>query len=200
VRLVAAAFTVLVMAAAIVGAGMGESAAERQPAPAAGAVAASQQRIAAAGGAASRGRALFGDEGCDRCHSIAAIGADGKLGPRLDTIDEGADEIAEAIVEPREEIADDFPEKLMPGDYGERLSDRQVADLAAFVAAAAGGEGGGDDAGNGGGRGGGERSGRGRGATTTEPPPAPCLPAAQRLTPRAAGARLAGTRRGRSGA
>jgi mono/diheme cytochrome c family protein len=165
VRLVAAALTVLVMAAAIVGAGMGASAAERQPPPAAAAVAASQQRIAAAGAAAARGRALFGDEGCDRCHSIAAIGADGKLGPRLDTIDEDAGDIAESIVEPREDIVDGFPEKLMPGDYGERLSDPQIADLAAFVAAAAGGEGeGGDeDSGKGRGRGGGERSGRGRG-------------------------------------
>ena len=73
----------------------------------------------------ARGRALFEDEGCDRCHSIAATGADGKLGPRLDAIDDDADDIAEAIVEPREDIVDGFPEQLMPDDFGERLERRR---------------------------------------------------------------------------
>ena len=83
---------------------------------------------------------MFEDEGCESCHSIAATGAEGKLGPRLDAIDDDADDVAEAIVEPREDIVDGFPEKLMPDDYGQELSDREVADLAAFVAAAAGSE------------------------------------------------------------
>ena len=118
------------------GRGARRAAAPRLPRPPSRAA---KQRIAAGGAAAARGRALFEDEGCDRCHSIAAIGAEGKLGPRLDTIDDDADDIAEAIVEPREDIVDGFPEKLMPDDYGERLSDAEVADLAAFVAAASGG-------------------------------------------------------------
>lgn len=172
-RLALAVLVVLVMGAAITGIGMGDAPAERQAAPTAAAVAAAKGRIAAGGAAAARGRALFADEGCDRCHSIAATGAEGKLGPRLDAIDEGADDIAEAIVEPRREIADGFPEKLMPDDFGTRLSDAEVADLAAFVAAAAGGEageggdeagGGGGDSGTGRGRGRGGRSGRGGGA------------------------------------
>jgi mono/diheme cytochrome c family protein len=177
VRLVLAALTVLVMGAAITGLGMGEAPAERRAAPTAGVVADAKQRIAAGGAATARGRALFEEEGCDRCHSIAAIGAEGKLGPRLDAIDDDADDIAEAIVQPREDIVDGFPEKLMPEDYGDRLSDAQVADLAAFVTAAAGSEGdggegdeaepggedAGDDSGQGRGRGRGESSGRGRG-------------------------------------
>jgi len=170
-RLVLAAIVVLVMGVAIAGLGMGEAPAEQGAAPSAAAVTASKQRIAAAGPPSARGRALFEDEGCDRCHSIAAINAEGKLGPRLDSIDEDADEIAEAIVEPREDIADGFPEKLMPDDFGDRLSDAQVADLAAFVVAAAGSEddggedqrGGGESSGKGRGRGRGESSGRGRG-------------------------------------
>src|SRR5688500_6688771 len=119
---------------------MGEAPAERQAAPAADAVAAAKRRIDAGGAATARGRALFEDAGCNRCHAIAATGADGRLGPRLDTIDDDADDIAEAIVEPREDIAHGFPERLMPDDYGDRLSDRQVAELAAFVATAAGTE------------------------------------------------------------
>ena len=117
-RLVLAALVVVVMAFAITGIGMGEAPAERQAAPSADAVAAAKQRIAAGGAAAARGRALFEDEGCDRCHAIAATGADGQLGPRLDAIDDDADDVAEAIVEPREDIVDGFPERLMPDDYG----------------------------------------------------------------------------------
>ena len=84
---------------------------------------------------------------------------------------EDADDIAEAIVEPREDIVDGFPEKLMPDDYGQRRSRAEVSDLAAFVAAASGGEaedgereeaeGSGRDS-SGRGRGRGESSGRGR--------------------------------------
>ena len=170
-RLALAALTVLVMGLAISGIGMGESPAERQAAPAAGAVAAAKQRITGGGPAAARGRALFAEEGCDACHAIAATGAGGKLGPRLDAIDDDADDIAEAIVEPREDIVDGFPEKLMPDDYGRRLSSRELADLAAFVAAAAGSEEAegdetageaGEDSGGGRGRGRG-RGGSGRG-------------------------------------
>lgn len=75
---------------------------------------------------------------------MLATGADGKLGPRLDSIEDDADDVAEAIVEPRDDIVEGLPEKLMPGDYAQRLSDRQVADIAAFVAAGAGTESAGD--------------------------------------------------------
>lgn len=168
-RLVLALLVVLVMACAITGVGMGEAPAERQAAPAPDAVAAARQRVEAGGAAIARGRALFEEEGCNRCHAIAATGADGKLGPRLDTIDDDADDIAEAIVEPREDIAEGFPERLMPDDYGDRLSDTEVGELATFVATAAGTEATieADDrtreSGTGRGRGRSDSSGRGRG-------------------------------------
>ena len=168
-RLVLALLVVLVMGFAITGVGMGEAPAERQAAPAPDTVAAAKRRIAAGGAASARGRAHFEDEGCNRCHAIAATGAEGKLGPRLDTIDDDAGDIAEAIVEPREDVVDGFPERLMPDDYGDRLSDTQVAELAVFVATAAGSEAGGEGgdesgaSGKGRGRGRGDSSGRGRG-------------------------------------
>jgi len=90
----------LVMGAAIAGVGMGDAPAERQAAPSATAVAAATGRIAAGGAATTaRGHRLFEDEGCDRCHAIAATSAPGRLGPRLDVIDDDADDIAESIVE-----------------------------------------------------------------------------------------------------
>lgn len=137
-RILLAALTVIVMGCAVAGVGMGQSTAEGQPAPGPAAVAAAEQRIAAAGAPAARGRELFADEGCAACHSIAAVGAEGKLGPRLDTLGDDADDIVEGIVEPREETADGFPDNLMPTDYAERMDDADVRALAAFVAAASG--------------------------------------------------------------
>ena len=143
---------VAVMGCAIAGIGMGEAPAEREPAPPAAQVAAAKQRIVAGGATLARGRQLFEDEGCNRCHSIAATGADGRLGPRLDTLDDDADDVLESIAEPRDDIADGYPEKLMPTDYAGRLDDADLRALAAFVATASGGES--DDSGS---------SGRGRG-------------------------------------
>ena len=158
-RLVLALVVVAVMGCAIVGIGMGSAPAERERAPSAAAVAAARARIQAGGGAVRRGRELFTAEGCDRCHSIAAIGAEGKLGPRLDTIDEDAEEILDSIRDPRDDIVDGYPENLMADDYAKRLSSGELQALAAFVAAAAGGEGDEDSGGRGRGR------GRGRGGS-----------------------------------
>jgi mono/diheme cytochrome c family protein len=159
-RLVLAALVVLVMGCAVAGIGTGTSRAEREPAPSQAAVRAATQRIAGGGATVARGRRLFADQGCDRCHAIAAVGAGGMLGPRLDTLDEDADDIAESIVQPRDETVDGYPEKLMPTDFAARRSDDDVAALAAFVAAASGGEAeGGRDNGRGRNRG----RGRGRG-------------------------------------
>ncbi len=159
VRVALGAVVVVVMACAILGIGMGSAPAERERAPSAAAVAAARERIAAGGATVRRGRELFTDEGCDRCHSIAAIGAEGKLGPRLDTLDEDLDDNIESIADPRDDIADGYPEKLMP-DFGEILDDPDIRALAAFVTAASGGKDEGEDEGGGSGD---DNSGRGRG-------------------------------------
>ncbi len=152
-RLVLAALVVLVMGGAIAGAGMGEAPAEREAAPTQAAVQAARQRIAAGGAVPARGGQLFADQGCDRCHAIAAVGAGGRLGPRLDRLDEDAEDIAESIADPRDKTVDGYPEKLMPTDYARRMDDEAIQALAAFVAAASGGEAGDDRRGRGHGRG-----------------------------------------------
>jgi mono/diheme cytochrome c family protein len=136
-RLVVAALVVLVMGCAIAGVGTGEAPAEREPAPTPAQTAAAAQRIGALG---PQGRRLFADEGCDRCHSIAAFDAGGKLGPRLDILDEDAEDVAESITDPRDETTDGYPERLMPTDYGQRMSHAEIRALAAFVTVASGGE------------------------------------------------------------
>lgn len=157
-RAALAAVVVIAMGAAIAGVAMGEAPAESAPAPSPAEIAAAEQRIAAGGTAVRTGRRAFEDAGCDRCHSIAAIGADGKLGPRLDTLDEDTEDIAEAIVDPRDDIVDGYSAELMPTDYAERRGADVVAALARFIATASGVQ---DDAGQGRGRGRGRgRSGR----------------------------------------
>ena len=130
------------MGCAITGIGMGQAPAEEQaaPSPARGRrrqAADRRRRRRRPRAAASCSRT----QGCDACHSIAAVGAEGKLGPRLDTLDDDADDIVEGITEPREDTADGFPENLMPTDYAQRMGDADVQALAAFVAAASGADG-----------------------------------------------------------
>jgi mono/diheme cytochrome c family protein len=156
VRAALAGVVVAAMGCAIAGIGMGASPAEREPPPSAAEVAAATQRIASGGSDVRRGRELFAGEGCGRCHSIAATGAEGKLGPRLDTLDEDAGDVLEEIVDPRHDIVDGYPEKLMPTDFGARLDDAELQALAAFVTAAGRGREDGGGRGRGRGRSGGD--------------------------------------------
>lgn len=140
VRAALVVLVALVLGCAATGIGMGEAPAEREPAPSAAQIAGAKQRVAGGSASVRQGRELFESEGCDRCHSIAAIGADGKLGPRLDTLDKDADEILESITDPRHEITDGYPEKLMPTDFGTRLNVAELQALADFVATVSAGE------------------------------------------------------------
>jgi mono/diheme cytochrome c family protein len=159
-RAALAVAVVAVMGCAIIGIGMGEAPAAGEPAPSPAQVAAARQRLAAGSPSVRRGRELFASEGCDRCHSIAAIGADGMLGPRLDTLDQDADDILESIVDPRDKITDGYPEQLMPADFAKRLDRAELQALADFVTTVSGGEaGGGGDGGKGRGRGRGRSGG-----------------------------------------
>ncbi len=164
-RLALALVVIAVLGCAIAGIGMGEGPAQREPAPSTAQTAAARQRIADGGASARRGRELFAGQGCDRCHAIAAIGAGGMLGPRLDTLDKDADDNLESITDPRDDIADGYPGKLMPTDFGDRMSDADLQALSRFITTVSGGESGGDD---GGGKGRGRGRGRGRGGGSGE--------------------------------
>lgn len=124
----------------------GESAAERQenvgpgttqeteqppPPPAAGGGGRGQEADPGAG------EQLFVDQGCGGCHAFEAAGATGATGPNLDETLRGEharpEHVRESIVEPNAEIAEGYQPDVMPQDYGEKLSDDQVADLVAFL-------------------------------------------------------------------
>jgi cytochrome c oxidase subunit 2 len=85
-----------------------------------------------------RGRQLFASHGCGACHTIASANANGKLGPQLDAVLAGASSsaIAHLITNPPQTLPP-FQDKLMPRNFGDRLSSRDIQSLATFIAAAA---------------------------------------------------------------
>lgn len=81
-----------------------------------------------AGGDAEAGRAVFASAGCGGCHTLAAAGAHGSVGPNLD-------QVRPSEVRVRQMVTNGGA--VMPRFAG-RLSRRQIEDVAAFVAGAAG--------------------------------------------------------------
>jgi mono/diheme cytochrome c family protein len=72
---------------------------------------------------------------CGNCHTLQAAGTTQTLGPNLDETLAGKDAafIRDSIVNPDAEVAEGFPDNLMPEDYEDKLSDKQLADLVAFL-------------------------------------------------------------------
>ena len=79
-------------------------------------------------GNAENGKAVFASAGCGGCHTLADAGSNGAVGPNLD--DAAPDEAAVA-------------EKVRAGgggmpSFADRLSDQEIADVAAYVSSVAG--------------------------------------------------------------
>jgi mono/diheme cytochrome c family protein len=72
---------------------------------------------------------------CGSCHTLEAAGTTQTLGPNLDETLGGKDAafIRESIVNPDAEVAEGFSQELMPEDYGDKLSDEELANLVAFL-------------------------------------------------------------------
>ena len=141
-RALLAVVVVVVIGAAIIGIGTGGPV-KGDAAPMGKALVASKQRIATGGAMVKDGAKEFASEGCDDCHAIAATGAKGNIGPRLDTDTDPVHETVENILEPRKDIAKGYPAKLMPTDYAKRMPRADIQAIAAFIHAASG-SGGGD--------------------------------------------------------
>jgi mono/diheme cytochrome c family protein len=86
-------------------------------------------------GDAAAGKAVFGAQGCASCHTFAAAGATGKVGPDLDEALKGKDPefIHESIVDPNKVIAKGYQPNVMPQTFGQTLSAKQIDDLVAFL-------------------------------------------------------------------
>jgi len=86
-------------------------------------------------GDAAAGKEVFVSSGCGGCHTYGPAGTSASIGPDLDTALDGkdADFVLESIVQPNDEIASGFQANIMPATFGESLSDKQLADLVAFL-------------------------------------------------------------------
>ena len=91
-------------------------------------------------GDATAGSALFKAQGCGGCHTFTPAGTNGNVGPDLDklaqyakTANQGslADFAHESIANPSSYIEKGYP-NAMP-NFGQTLSDKQIADLVAFL-------------------------------------------------------------------
>ena len=139
IRRVAAALAVLVAAGTVVVAvGLGQGSPPHSTRLSPTQQAQEIKAIANAGPAVMRGRGLFASHGCGACHTIASANANGKLGPELDAILPGVPPaaIVQFITHPPAQYPP-FQTKLMPRNFGDRLSSRDIKSLATFIAAAA---------------------------------------------------------------
>jgi mono/diheme cytochrome c family protein len=78
---------------------------------------------------------------CGSCHTLADAGSTAEVGPNLDESLQGQDAalVEESIVNPDAQVADGFTAGVMPGDFGEKLSEDDLANLVAYLLEATGG-------------------------------------------------------------
>jgi mono/diheme cytochrome c family protein len=86
-------------------------------------------------GSAEAGKAVFAAQGCGSCHTFAAAGTSGTVGPNLDESLEGnyPANVRRAIIDPDAEIAEGYSPGVMPKTYEAQLSPKQLDDLVAFL-------------------------------------------------------------------
>ena len=87
-------------------------------------------------GDANAGERVFAtaEPTCGSCHTLKAANANGQVGPNLDESLEGDDAqyVYESIVNPDADVVEGFQPGVMPSYQG-KLSDKQLADLVAFL-------------------------------------------------------------------
>jgi cytochrome c2 len=96
------------------------------------------------GGNLAAGKKAFADNGCAACHTLAAAGANGKVGPDLDKLKTYAaaakmplnDFIHESIIKPNAYIEKGYPRGVMPETFSS-LPKSTLDALVAFLAASA---------------------------------------------------------------
>jgi cytochrome c551/c552 len=91
-------------------------------------------------GDANAGKAVFASAGCSGCHTLAAAGATGQVGPNLDTAlatDAGSTPlpqfVKDSIVNPDAVIAKGYTAGIMPTNFGSTLSASDIDNLVALI-------------------------------------------------------------------
>jgi len=86
------------------------------------------------------GAQVFLSQGCSSCHTLAAAGATGAVGPNLDETLPGQTPayIEQSIVDPNAKLAQGFGADIMPQTYEQDLTPEQLKDLVDFLSSSAG--------------------------------------------------------------
>jgi cytochrome c oxidase subunit 2 len=100
---------------------------------------ASQQEEETQGGA--DGASVFASAGCGGCHTFAAAGSSGEIGPALDDLAVAANDagvpfdefVRDSITNPNGVIASGFKPDVMPKTYGDSLTAEELEALVVFL-------------------------------------------------------------------
>lgn len=82
------------------------------------------------------GAQVFAGNGCGGCHTLAAAESGGTVGPNLDESLAPGDSLSvieEMIVKPNAEIVKGYPANVMPQNFGETLSKKELEDLVEYL-------------------------------------------------------------------
>jgi mono/diheme cytochrome c family protein len=81
------------------------------------------------------GAQVFASNGCGGCHTLAEAQSGGTTGPNLDEALPGqsAAMIEESIVDPNAQIVKGYPANVMPQNFGQTLSAKEVEDLVQYL-------------------------------------------------------------------
>jgi mono/diheme cytochrome c family protein len=82
------------------------------------------------------GAQVFANNGCGGCHTLAEAKAGGVTGPNLDEVLPGQSlaMIHESIVDPNKVLAKGFPADVMPQNYAQILTPKELDDLVDYLA------------------------------------------------------------------
>jgi mono/diheme cytochrome c family protein len=82
------------------------------------------------------GAQVFANNGCGGCHTLAAAGSGGVTGPNLDeslTPDDTQAHIEEMVTDPNAEIVKGYPANVMPQNFGETISKKEIEQLVEYL-------------------------------------------------------------------
>jgi mono/diheme cytochrome c family protein len=81
------------------------------------------------------GAQVFANNGCGGCHTLAAAKSGGVTGPNLNEVLPGQTEamVHESIVDPNAKIATGYPPNVMPENFEQKLSPKEIEDLVKYL-------------------------------------------------------------------